>query len=252
MKCPTSFLGVLLAVIGSACSASSEHRTVPAPREDVLRGNETIVLTPVVLPEELEGHEAAAVELDSLIASFLASSGYSLIPADEYTAVWDGILQQMGGIYDFHSGELDNDRFDLARERLFIDLTELYQADAVLYPEVWIVDAPFSEGVAKWDGTSEAMVGFGIRLLDALGAAFSQDAGSQLPVGTVRALSLVVFLEDMSGGEVFSNAGGIQVLEKVGSNPSDIEAVRDGELLVDLERTAEAVDIALAPLVERR
>jgi hypothetical protein len=217
----------------------------------VFHGNETIVLTPVLLPEELEGREVAATELDSLVASLLASSGYSVVPPDHYTTIWTDLVEQMGGLHDPNSGQLDQERFDLARERLFSDLTELYRADAVLYPEVWVVDAPFSDGVASWDGVREGLVGFGTRLLEALSSILWQEGQSSLPVGKVRALSLVVIAEDMSGYEILSSAGGIQVLEKVGLNPSDIEAVRDRDLLVDSERIAKAAAIALSPLLKR-
>ena len=139
--------------------------------------------------------------------------------------------------------------YGFAGKVLFIDLTDLFDADAVLYPEIWVVEAPFADGVASWDGTSESMVGFGLRFLDVLSAIFWADEAEGLPRGTVNALSLVVFAEDMNGREVFSNAGGIQVLEKVGLNADDLKSVESEKLLRDWPRNSKAVEIALAPLI---
>lgn len=241
----------LLSISLAASCSGRGHRTVPVPQEIVFSGDETMVLTPVVLPEELESHEAAARELDSLVAVLLRDRGYTLVPAEQYSAIWGGIVEQMGGLFDPETGVRDDEKFALARERLFLDLGEIYQADAILYPEVWVVDAPFSDGVATWDGVSESLVGFGVKLLAALSAIFTDESDTPLPVGSVRAISLVVFAEAMNGDEVFSNSGGIQVLEKVGTDPSDIEAVRDKDILADPDRNRHAVEIALGPLLKR-
>jgi hypothetical protein len=187
--------------------------------------------------------------LTLLLTQELDSAGYRVISDVVYTEEWNRIVDHMGGLYDPATGQRDDERLELARERLYQDLSELHQAYAVLYPEIWIVDAPFSDGVAQWDGTSEALVSFGTRVLDFLGAIFNS-GDSQLPYGTVPALSLMIFVEDMSGAEVISNAGGIQVLEKVGVSPDEVSEVPDGQLLVDWARIRDAVRIALEPITE--
>lgn len=208
-----------------------------------------MVMAPVVLPEGLEDREPEAVWIDSVIAGRLTAGGYDVVPAEQYAEIWDQIVLQMGGLVDSSTGELDEDRFELARERLFMDLTDFFDADAVLYPEIWVVEAPYSDGVACWDGTSENMVGFGLRFLDALSAILSNDQSGGLPQGTVGALSLVLIAEDMNGTEVFSNAGGIQLLEKVGMDQDDVTLVDSEQLLRDSPRNAKALDIVLEPLV---
>lgn len=202
------------------------------------------------MPEGLQNQAAAAGEFDSLIAAVLTDAGYSLVSVDDYVVAWGHILDQMGGLADPITGERDETKFELARERLYLDLSEMYHTDAVLYPEIWTVDAPFSEGVATWDGTSQAMVEFGVRVLDFIGAILSASE-SQLPRGTVRALSLMVFIEDMNGEEVFSHAGGIELLEKVGTDPGRRQRVPEEELFQDRQRSRKAVDQALRALVER-
>jgi len=247
VKGQLSWLGVVSA--GLACAGSTMHRTVPEPRDDFFRGGETVVVAPLVLPEGLENRESEAIWFDSVIAERLTASGYDLVSADLYAEIWDQIVVQMGGLFDSSTGELDQEKFDLARERLFIDLTDLFDADALLYPEIWVVEAPFADGVASWDGTSEAMVGFGLRFLHALSTALSNDQGQGLPQGIVNALSLVLIAEDMNGREVFSSAAGIQLLEKVGMDPDDVSAVEDDQLLRQWQRNTKAVEMVLDPLI---
>ena len=86
--------------------------------------------------------------------------------------------------------------------------------------------------------------------MGALATIFTEQ--SKLPTGTVPALSLVVFGEDMRGREMFSNAGGIQVIEKVGTDPDDIQVIPDESLLLVPKRNRKAVEIALSPLSVRR
>ena len=239
-----------LAPVLAACARKSDSYPFSIPPEGFFQQTEIIALTPVSMPEEIRQQAAAAGEFDSLIAAVLTDAGYSLVSVDDYLAVWGHILDQMGGVSDPITGERDEAKFELARERLYLDLSEMYYADAVLYPEIWTVDAPFAEGVASWDGTSQAMVEFGIRVLDFIGAILTRSE-SQLPRGTVRALSLMVFMEDMNGVEVFSDAGGIELLEQVGTDPGSLQVVPEEELFQDRERSRKAVDQALRRLVDR-
>ncbi|MBI2073181.1 MAG: hypothetical protein HYW52_04345 [Gemmatimonadetes bacterium] len=78
-------------------------------------------------------------------------------------------------------------------------------ADAVLFPEIAVVDAPYADGTATWDGTSQAVAGFFTVLIAAI-------ANSDLPAGTAEGLSLDVQIErrrltPSSSGPAPSGAG---------------------------------------------
>lgn len=249
-RLPTPAACLALALSVAACAGKSDSYPLSIPPEGLFQQTKIIALTPVSIPEGLQNQASSAGEFDSLIAAVLADAGYSLVSVDDYVAVWGRILDHMGGLTDPITGERDETKFELARERLYLDLSEMYHADLVLYPEVWTVDAPFAEGVATWDGASQSMVQFGVRVLDFIGA-FLSSSESQLPRGTVRALSLMVFVEDMTGVEVLSDAGGIELLEKVGADPVSRELVPQEELFQDRRRSRKAVDRALRALVER-
>ncbi len=239
-------ISVLLLLAG--CTSHPDPEAFAIEPDQFYRAANTIVLTPATLPGELASYAARAVEFDSLIASALEQSGLNLVPAYEYSALWETVMERAGGFFDPITGERDEQKFTLARDSLFGLLQELYAPDALLYPEVWIVGAPFAGGVAQWDGTSQALIGLGSRILDALGAVLGQSE-SNLPEGTVDALSLVVFVEDIEGMELYANSGGIQVLQKVGRDPDDVTIVSGEEILSDHDRNRRAVWIALEPLL---
>ncbi len=231
-----------------SCSVNSDQATYAATPDQQSVNINTIVLTPVSVPEGFEEYTAAMEEFDSLIAQSLERAGYTTVPAEEYAALWEDILDRTVGLFDSLTGERNEAVFDTARQELFTLLSELYHPDALLYPEIWIVDAPFSGGTAQWDGVSQELVGVGTRIVDALGALFSATE-SNLPTGDVEAVSLVVFIENMEGEEIFANSGGIQVLEKVGKHPDDRKPVPKDEWFTNQSRNRRAVSIALGPIL---
>ena len=235
-------------LLGISCMANPDPEAIQFAPERVSADIRTIVLTPVSLPDELADHSEAMVQFDSLIAETLQQTRFDLIPAQEYAAIWEGILGRTEALFDSVTGERNEGRFDLARQQLFCRLVELYDPAAILYPEIWIVGAPFSEGVARWDGTSEALVGLGTRLLHAVGAAFS-GSESHLPAGTLDALSLVVFVESIEGEELYSGSGGLRVVEKVGGDPEEGAPVPPQTWFADRVRNRKAVELALGPLL---
>jgi hypothetical protein len=238
---------VLMLCLGNSCTLAHQQEELEVVRHASSLA-ETIVLTPTVVPEELAEFSAAMEEVDSLIAAALKATGFRLVPAGEYATIWERLMERVGGVLDSATGERMEERFEVARRQLLNELDSRYDPDALLYPEIWIVDAAFSEGAARWDGTSQALIGLGTRLIHALGAAFS-GSESNLPSGTVEALSLVVFLEDMDGEELYANSGGIEVLEKVGSDPRDRRRVPDQKLFTNHARIRRAVALALDPLL---
>ena len=228
------------------CS-SSRYEPFAVPEEQFFGTVNAIVLAPVAVPDDFEFAESTLVTIDSLVEAGLVAAGFVTVPSTSYDEVWSRILGQIGLLYDPETGAQDVEKLEIAREQLFVDLEEFYHPDAVLFPEIQIVDAQFTDGVAKWDGTSEPLIGFGSRIF----AAFTAMFGANHPIGSVEALSLAVVVQDMSGEELFMNAGGIQVLQKLKSNGSFRE-VPEAKLLADDERNRKAVKRALEPLIKKR
>jgi hypothetical protein len=154
----------------------------------------------------------------------------------------------MGGVYDSLTGEIDELRIEVAREQLRLDLVDLYQADYLLYPEIWLVEAWSSAGVAKWDGVSQAVVGIGTRIINWLDAILNQYEGFLQP-GVVDALSLGIVVESMEGITIFEHAGGIEVLKEAEDELRG-DAMMYEAALSDSLRNRRAVEVALQPFLE--
>ncbi len=245
MRSGIFLLAISLSQICNGCASRDPYIPFSIPREESHRDAQTIALVPVLGPEGIDVSESLLVEIDSLIEETLTGAGYNCIPGIEHTAAWGRIVAQMGGLYDSTTGDLDELRLEVAKEQLRHDLVDLYQPDYMLFPEIWVVQVASSSGVARWDGASQPVVGFGLRLLNAIDATLHQYEGFLQPE-LVDALSLGVIVENMDGVEIFQHAGGIEVL-KTNDETHTFEPI-----LTDPERTLRAVRTALSPFLEGR
>jgi hypothetical protein len=241
----------LLLLLLTGCMSRSPHDPFSISRATIQNSARMIALAPVADPSGIQVAESLLVQIDALIEEMLLGAGYHCVPRQEYVATWDHIVAQMGGLYESETEEIDELKLEVAREQLRRDLMEIHQSDFVLYPEIWIVDAAHSGGVANWDGASQSLVGFGTRVLNVIEAYLSQDGGFLQP-GLVNALSLGITVENMDGVEIFQNAGGIEVLKDADRQNGNAEAVLYKTVLADPKRNHEAVRTALLPLVEGR
>ncbi len=227
----------LATAIVLGCAARSSYDLFTIPANEFYAKTKTIVLASVSLPGEVAAPERVIAEIESLIANKLSEAGFATVPSRKYGEIWSRLTEQAGGFFDPFTGEQDEVRFQDAVEQLHQELAEKFDPDALLYPEIWDVEAPVSSGVAKWDGTSQTIAGPGFPL--------SME-------GTVLALSLVIVIEDMDGVELYFNGAGIEVLEKWDLKTRDLAFVPQAELFADGERILKAVNTALAPLIEAR
>ena len=99
--------------------------------------------------------------------------------------------------------------------------------DALLYPEIWEVEAPFSVGVATWGGISQSIIG---------GGGYS---------GDVLAASLFVAIQDTLGNELYTREAGIQVLESLFRG--ELNRLAPEQLFSDSTWIPSAVTRALGP-----
>lgn len=240
------YLGwILLAQLAVGCATSNPYVPLSIPRDEFRRTANTIALAPVLPPQGIEIADSLLANMDTLIQATLVNAGYSCISSREHAEVWDRIVVQMGGLYDSLTGEVDELRLEVAREQLRRDLEDMYQPDYILFPEIWMVRAETSGGVASWDGVSQPLVGFGTRVLNVIDAILGQYEGFLQPE-VVDALSLGVIVESIQGVEIFQSAGGIEVLKET-EKPMVFASV-----LTDPKRNRQAVTTALLPLLEGR
>lgn len=226
----TITLVTVTSIIACALPAVEDTPLYVAPDSSLRSSIRTIAVAPVTSPDEIIIPGSAAAKLEAAIEQQLRQAGFSVVPSFEYIGMWQHIADEVGGFYDTYTGERDDELFDLATNRLRTELSERFQVDALFYPELWQGQVPFWDGVAKWDGATQAVFGaYGLS-------------------GQVYALSLVVTIEDMSGKELYGNGIGFATTEAWHRN-SWLPLVMDG-VLGNPRAVSSAVAGVLAPIVE--
>ncbi len=223
-----------LTILLAGCAAQP-----PAPVYDLFitsesvffQTTERVALVPLAFGDDLEVPDSVITELESLLRQELELAGFEVIPSVVYGETWLRIVQDLGGIYDPYTGKRDDEQFEAASQRLRLELAEKFGPDVLLRPELWVVDAPYRNAFARWDGASQKITK----------SAFRFDSE-----GFVPALTLGIVVEDLAGAEVFVNGGGLEVLET-------LDTVVPAEALFgDPERIRDAVLVALEPLSRAR
>ncbi len=229
MRALNSSLLVIALVLGASCWMMTSYETslFTVPSDSLLRRIETVALVPVRVPDDLDVPESVLTEYDTVLESVLRLSGFAVVPAAEYSKIWSRLTQEAGGFFDPFTGRRDEPKFDAAVRQLYRELNEVAAPDALLFPEIEVVETEYFSRSAEWDGASQRVEAPG---------------GS----GWALVLSLVVVLESMDGRELYSNVQGVEIIE--GPDGAAIEPPPHG----DPERRTRAAMGALRPLIDLR
>jgi len=196
-----------------------------------------IALNPLTLPEGLTEQGTAGQTFEDLITTRLKEAGFLVVSSKIYDEIWRREAETSGGYFDPISGKTDKAKLKTILIRTRDELIAKYRIDAILYPQIRIVEATFANDSAHWHGTSEY-----------LGRTQSNFWSSGRTRGTVPALSLFVRIEDNKEKEIYVKAGGIQVLSKAGFKGGFV-AIPHDEILSDDKRNEWAVDKALTTFI---
>ncbi len=233
--------GALVACLGLACAGHAHYDPFLVPQDRIYGSVKTIALAPVTEPDELGRADLRRGKFDSLIAAELRGAGFTVVPPEESAAIWKRVTDSVGGLFSAATGERDTVKLNVARSVAMAELHARFQADAWLHPHIVFASAKFDQGDARWDGAKQTYQSFGKKFLTALFGGGTY--------GKTAALSVWVDLEDLRGKDLYINQGGLQLYMV----PSGHDWVRipAGELYADSARNANAVRLALAPLVTR-
>jgi hypothetical protein len=202
------------------------------PKQLFFDSVETILVTSATVVGEIPVADSTLAYLETLIETRLREAGLSVVPASEYAAIWQRISDETGGLYDPYTGERDEEKFQAAVDSMNAELDARFDFDALLYPEVWEVMAPFEGGLARWGGVT--------RLIPSA-RGYS---------GEVRAATLYLVIQDKTGNELYAHEAGIQVLEHM--ERGQLTAIEPERLFEDTTWTVAAVLQALDPIIQAR
>ena len=231
---PGRFVWVLVAgLLLQAC-----QRVPPSPNPFVIPPQaffdsiQTVVITSTSIVGEVQVADTTLTYLEILLEDKLREAGFVVIPAKQYAAIWDTISVEAGGFFDPYTGARDHEKFQAAAEQLMAVLTERFAMDALLYPEIWEVEVPFSAGDARWAGVAHYV------------------SGARGHSGDVRAATLFLAVQDTAGNELYAHEAGIEVLEYM--SRGQLIPLAPERLFSDTAVMKSAVSRALQPLIEGR
>lgn len=246
----TPAVGVLcITAAVSACGPNTLYPglmvTPSAFRESV----RTIAVAPLV-SDSVDVPERVAHRFEAVLQEELERLGLETVSADDYARLWNRITDSMA-VFDADGVARDSAELDNARLVFAARLEKEWGVDAIAHMGIWEVMARFTQGVADWDGTSQAVSDAAARIGAAIAGAFSGYRNDPLAGGNIRAISLGVVIESVSGARLYENAGGLQVRQRIAVRQGGWYDVPAEELFDDRGRNDMAVTLALRFLRER-
>jgi len=234
-------MGVTAAGLIAGCAGHTPYDPFIVPQDRIYGSIKTIAIAPVTAPSDLGSVDPTRGKFDSLIAGQLRSAGFAVVPPEESAAIWKRVTDSLGGLFNAGTGARDTVKLNTARALAMAELRARFQADAWLHPRIVFASAKFDQGNAQWDGAKQSYQSFGKKFLTALFGGGTY--------GKTSALSLWVDVEDIHGKDLYINQGGLQLY--LVPSGHDWVKIPSGELYADPARNANAVRLALAPLVTR-
>jgi hypothetical protein len=225
-------------ILATGYASPPKEDPFKVPKAEVRAEVKTIALSPLKIPTDLEDPKPVGKEFETLIESQLKKGGFLVIPANRFGEIWTVRTQSSGGFFDPVTGKLDEAKYNAIRTRALQDARVILHADAVLFPGIQEISAPYAAGLARWHGTSERVI------------SGAQDAQVVRQRGTVHAFSLKAILQNCDGRTLFENYGGIQLSSKLREVSLTFIPVARSELFADPKRDQGAVELALDPLVK--
>jgi hypothetical protein len=219
-------------------TAAIKQPALPVLPPEFFTAVKKICMTHLEVPGASDDLKARVTAFEGLVVQELAGHGFELVDADTVEKSIEETTRRSAGCYDAFSGQRDEACFSRVRLAAMQALGDGLGCNAVATSEFAVVQSPWSNEQARWDGVRAEMDG-------ELGA-----------YGTVGALSFLFTLEDTKGNRIYFRSGGIQVLSGLGSeglfSPSKFTDVPSETLLANEARNRGGIIAALKPLLVGR
>ena len=219
------------------CATTTPYDPFVKSEDEIKSSISVLAMKPIRLAEFSRKDEVAA-RYEMLITEQLESAGFTVIPSNEFSAIWDPMVEQVGGLFDPVTGESDPDKVKAVHEHTLNELRAKFSVNGFVAPRIDVAKASWYGNSATWDGVKDETTGKG-GFWASLAAANYQ--------GSVPALSLIVPIFDINGDPVYVGRGGIQLFAHFkGGRFIDVP---ESMWFVEPERDLNAANIAMRDLV---
>jgi len=220
-------MGVLLA--STLAMADSDDAFLIEKKQFKKQVN-TLALTPVDADGYFDMSPEVAAKLEAEVTRRLEKRGYTVIPSSVLAGIRRTMEQQVGGITDGETGEIDFAKAQAVRTHAFRELWYQRDFDALANIRVSISHVPMEDDEVEWDGTKQDIPHEGRR----------KKYSAQVYVSSVA-----VGIYDATLKPLYLRYGGLEPLMFRGGE--QLEALDQERLFQDEKKIREAVEIALNP-----
>jgi len=177
----------------------------------------TVCLHPTQIPAGIPEPQRKIDSLEFIFNQRLTEVGFTVVPSAKVEESWQAITKREGGVFDPDTGRRDEDRYQRIADRARAEMKTTLGCDVFLAPTVSMVLAPWTEGIAEWDGRRDSL------------------QGGRNAFGRVPAFSLWVAILDLDGEEIYFGTGGIEVAAELQSEflSERFEGVDESDMLTD-------------------
>ena len=209
-------------------------------RSEIYERVDTLAMMPLQCPD-FDRKEEVSARYETLITERLEAAGFNVIPSEESSSIMNSKIEDLGGMFDPTTGEVDEEKRQAVSDHLLQELNAKFDFDAYIVPKIEIVKASWNGNSATWDDVTETVSG-----KTGFWATFKNLEKS----GTIPALSLFVVLRDKTDSEgYYVGRGGIQLVAHYGETfTGGFVYIPKSDWFVDEEKDVIAVAIALAAL----
>lgn len=229
MKLRILVLGLL---VGATAALADEDNAFLVDKKKFKQQVRTIALTPVDFDGYFDVPAGVAELLEQEVTERLEKRGYSVIPSSVLAGIRRTMEQQVGGITESATGELDLDRAQAVRTHAFRELWFQQEFDALANIRVSISQVPLENDRVEWDGVKQDI---------------QHEGRGQKYTARVYASSVAVGVYDATLKPLYLHYGGLEpLMYRAGQQ---LEALGNEHLFRDRKKIREAVKIAVKPFL---
>lgn len=190
----------------------------------------TIALSPVDFDGYFDLPGTVAAMLEQEVTERLEKRGYAVIPGSVLAGIRHTMEQQVGGITDSSTGEMDLARAQAVRTHAFRELWFQREFDALANIRVSISQVPVENDRVEWHGTKQDI---------------PHEGRSPKYTARVYVSSVTVGIYDATFKPLYLNYGGLEpLMYRAGEQ---LEALPGERLFRDQKKIREAIRIAVDP-----
>jgi len=231
MKTLLALVTALTIIAAPAAQAAEKYDPYFIDKRTLKKEYKTIALAPVEAGANLGMPDSAKQMIEALVTKHLEKRGYKVIPSSVLAGIRKTMTEQVGGLTDPSTGEIDMDKVHAVRDHSLRELWFKNEFDAVATMQIEVFQAPVENDRAEWDGVKQKV---------------PKKGRSLNYTASVAASSLTFSIYDPAEQPLFVNYGGLEVLMM--RVKEEFQPLDSSEYFKDEKRIKKAVDVAMKPI----